>query len=263
MWENFFHYYQWQLSLTALVIILAIPYAARYLLRLLPALREVQRLNTEASAQRRQRDYYVATQTRAMSWGIATQLAIFAVLLPFCLTDQPQPAWQMLLDLVVILMVYDLFYYLTHRFLFHDGALGGPLRWVHAVHHQQKNPCREDSSYLHPIEICIGLLLYAGTIGVLALLMGRFHWLTIVITWITFQEINRHNHNLMAESRFPYRYLKYLSYMHHVHHARFTAGNFGTISLFYDWLFGTYDTGAGYQRPVAEKVEEVEKAGSR
>ncbi len=61
---------------------------------------------------------------------------------------------------------------------------------------------------------------------------------------------NRRNHDLMEEDRFPFKYLKYMSFMHHVHHARFTAGNFATISLFYDWLFGTYDTGNGYKKKV-------------
>jgi sterol desaturase/sphingolipid hydroxylase (fatty acid hydroxylase superfamily) len=45
-----------------------------------------------------------------------------------------------------------------------------------------------------------------------------------------------------------------MSDMHHVHHARFIGGNFATISLFYDWLFGTYDTGDGWgkrKRPNA------------
>ena len=30
--------------------------------------------------------------------------------------------WKLLLDCFVILMVYDFFYYLVHRFLFHDGG---------------------------------------------------------------------------------------------------------------------------------------------
>jgi sterol desaturase/sphingolipid hydroxylase (fatty acid hydroxylase superfamily) len=59
-------------------------------------------------------------------------------------------------DIAVILMFYDFFYYLVHRFLFHDeGFLGGPLMWVHAVHHRQHNPCRGDSSFIHPLEVAL------------------------------------------------------------------------------------------------------------
>jgi sterol desaturase/sphingolipid hydroxylase (fatty acid hydroxylase superfamily) len=34
--------------------------------------------------------------------------------------------------------------------------------------------------------------------------------------------------------------------MHHNHHVRFGGGNFGTISLIYDRIFGTLDNGQGY-----------------
>lgn len=33
----------------------------------------------------------------------------------------------------------------------------------------------------------------------------------------------------------------YASVMYHNHHASFNCGNYGTISLFYDWIFGTVD----------------------
>jgi sterol desaturase/sphingolipid hydroxylase (fatty acid hydroxylase superfamily) len=154
-------------------------------------------------------------------------------------------------DVVIILMFYDFFYYLVHRFLFHDaGFLGGPLIWVHAVHHRQHNPCRMDSSYIHPLEVAMGLGLYAGSIFVLSRILGNFHVVTIIITWLAFSEINLHNHDLWKADRFPFRYLSYMSKMHHNHHAKFTGGNFATISLLYDWLFGTVDHGDS-ARPAA------------
>lgn len=76
------------------------------------------------------------------------QIGIFALILPFCITMEPQAWWKYIADIFIILMVYDFFYYLAHRYLFHDGPLGGPLIWVHAVHHQQHDPCRMDSSYI-------------------------------------------------------------------------------------------------------------------
>ena len=43
--------------------------------------------------------------------------------------------------------------------------------------------------------------------------------------------------------------------MHHNHHARFTGGNFATITLLYDWMFGTLDHGDGkLQERMAKKV---------
>lgn len=247
IWEN----YHLGLSLITWVGVIALTVAGGKLARLVPAFAHAQSLNREAYKKKMQREFYAANQKLNRKWGLIFQVSIFVVIMPFCLTLEAQPWWQILLDMFVILMFYDFFYYLTHRFLFHDGGyFPGPLKWVHAVHHQQHNPCRRDSSYIHPLEIAIGLGLYAVSIFVLSRFMGEFHVLTIVVTWFVFSEINLHNHDLWEEERFPFKYLSYMSKMHHNHHARFTGGNFATISLLYDWMFGTYDTGNGYKKAV-------------
>lgn len=237
---------EWLLSLCVLVGALATFFIGRQLLLLSPALKQTQQLNKVAASEREGRSYYAPIQKRSRFWGLMTQVAVFTLVVPFCVTLEPSPWWDVLLDSFIILMVYDFFYYLVHRFLFHDGPLGAPLKWVHAVHHQMKNPCRLDSAYLNPIETCLGIALYAATIGVLAIFMGGFHVITVIVTFVAFSAINQHNHDLMEVDHFPFKYLKYMSDMHHVHHARFVGGNFATISLFYDWLFGTYDTGNGW-----------------
>ncbi len=234
--------WQGKLSLYAFIGIMAISLIGGKLLLLVPTFREAAAINKQNYAEKLQKPTYAANQKWNRKWGLFDQLVIFAVILPFCLTIDPQPWWQVLRDTFVILMVYDFFYYLVHRFLFHDeGFFGGLLIWVHGVHHRQHNPCRGDSSYIHPIEVALGLGLYATCIFVLSLLMGPFHLVTIIITWVAFSEINQHNHDLWKTDRFPFKYLNTMSVMHHNHHARFTGGNFATISLLYDWLFGTLD----------------------
>lgn len=241
--------YHWQLSLYAFLGIMAVTFIGKQLLLLIPTIKEAQALNKEAVDKKMTRAFYAANQKKNRYWGFSYMAVIFALILPFCLTLEPEPWWSVLLDIVVILMFYDFFYYLVHRFLFHDGGfLGGPLMWVHAVHHQQNNPCRQDSSYIHPLEVALGLGLYAGSIFVLSRFMGNFHVVTIVITWVAFSEINLHNHDLWKADRFPFKYLKTMSVMHHNHHAKFTGGNFATISLLYDWMFGTLDKGDGYKK---------------
>lgn len=252
--------YHWQLSLYTALGIAAVTILAKQLLLLVPAVREAKRLNDEAYAAKMQKPAYAANQKWNRKWGLFYWAVIFVAILPFCLTLEQQPWWEVLRDIVVILMVYDFFYYLAHRFLFHDeGFFAGPLLWVHAYHHRQRNPCRGDSSYIHPLEVAIGLGLYVGTILLLAQFMGSFHVVTVVVTWVAFSQINLHNHDLWTADRFPFRYLKAMSAMHHNHHASFTGGNFATISLLYDWLFGTLDyTGERKGRPVAAKhVAEV------
>ena len=238
--------YNWQLSLYAGLGIIAVTLAGR-LFRFIPAFAASHKLNSETLAKKMERQSYADNQRWNRKWGVIFIALIFGLIIPFCLTAEPQPWWNVLLDIVVVLMVYDFFYYLTHRFLFHDSRfLGGPLMWVHAVHHRQHNPCRQDSSYIHPIEVAIGLGLFVATIFFLSLLMGPFHVVTLVVTWVAFSQINLHNHTLWEADHFPFKYMNYLSRMHHNHHARFTGGNFATISLLYDWLFGTIDDGNGW-----------------
>lgn len=249
-------HYHWQLSLLTALGIAVVTMAGKQLLMLVPEFRAAGRLNDAAYKQKMERPNYAANQKWNRKWGLFYWVVIFALILPFCLTIETQPWWRVLRDVVVILMVYDFFYYLVHRFLFHDGGfLGGPLMWVHAVHHRQHNPCRADSSYIHPLEVALGLGLYVATIFALSLVMGPFHVVTIVVTWIAFSQINLHNHDLWEADRFPFRYLSTMSRMHHNHHAKFTGGNFATISLLYDWMFGTLDNGARSAKPTPARAD--------
>ena len=243
--------YHWQLSLLAAAGIAIVTFLGKRLALLVPTFREAHDLNLNAFRKKMEKPAYAANHKWNRKWGAVDMAVIFGLILPFCVTLELKPWWAMLLDAVVILMFYDFFYYLTHRFLFHDGGfLGGPLLSVHAIHHQQHNPCRMDSSYIHPLEVSIGLGLYAASIFVLSRFMGNFHVATIVVTWIAFTQINLHNHDLWKADRFPFRCLSYMSKMHHNHHAKFTGGNFATISLLYDWLFGTLDNGAARKAPA-------------
>lgn len=243
--------YRWDLSLLTLVLIFALPFAFGRLLRLIPTIGRETARNSEAYRAKMQKPAYAENHAWNRKWAGLFMAIIFGLVIPFCLTLEPQPWWRLLVDTFVILMVYDFIYYMTHRYLFHAGGpFDGPLMWMHAVHHRQHNPCKMDSSYIHPLEVAIGLGLYVATIFFLSLLMGRFHVATIVITWIAFSAINLHNHNLWESDRFPFRYLNHAAKMHHNHHERFTGGNYATITLLYDWMFGTLDHGTGPRQPV-------------
>jgi sterol desaturase/sphingolipid hydroxylase (fatty acid hydroxylase superfamily) len=245
---SFLEHYQWQLSLYAFLGITVASFLGGRLALLVPTFSRAHRLNQETFQKKMAKPVYAANQKWNRKWGFVFLAVIFGLIMPFCLTLDPEPWWRMLLDMVVILLVYDFFYYLVHRFLFHHSDfLGGPLVWVHAVHHQQHNPCRKDSSYIHPLEVAMGLGLYVACIFFLSRIMGHFHVATIIVTWIAFSEINLHNHDLWETDRFPFKYLSYMAKMHHNHHAKFTGGNFATISLLYDWMFGTLDNGGGYK----------------
>jgi sterol desaturase/sphingolipid hydroxylase (fatty acid hydroxylase superfamily) len=245
-------HYEWKLSLIALVGIIAGTLISGRLFALIPAVGAAVRLNAETFAAKMEKPNYAANQKWNRNWALSFQVVIFVAILPFCLTAKLHHWTIILRDIIVILMSYDFVYYLTHRFLFHDSSfLGGPLKWMHAIHHRQHNPCRWDSSYIHPLEIAIGLGLYVATTAVLAAVMGRFDVPTIVLTFIAFSQINLHNHNLWTEDRYPWRYLAFLSRLHHNHHAKFTGGNYATISPLYDWMFGSLDYG---EEPKGKKI---------
>ena len=242
--------YQWKLSLIAYVSIMAVSVLGPKLVTMLvPTFRQSAAMNKAAFDAKMQKPAYAANQAWNRKWGLIFTVIIFGGIIPFTLTPEMPSVWEILIDMVVILMVYDFFYYLVHRFLFHDaGFLAGPLMWVHAVHHRQHNPCRQDSSYIHPIEVAMGLGLYVAVIAALSPLLGKYNVLTIIITWTAFSQINLHNHDLWESEKFPFKYLAYMAEMHHNHHAKFTGGNFATISLLYDWMFGTLDYGDGPRR---------------
>ncbi len=242
----FFSFENFNFLLTFYVVLasFAIQGLGAKVLRVVPEFRQLQDLNKQALADRRANwPRYDEVQKHGLTWALPFNLLFYFTVLPFFVTAESQPWWNILVDVIVILMVYDFVYYLTHRFVFHDG---GPLVWMHAVHHQQKNPCRKDSSYIHPLEVILGIGLFVASYAVTGLVLGDFHWITLLTSMLAFQVINTHNHALMETNYFPFKYLNYASRMHHVHHSRFSSGNFATITLLFDWLFGSYDTGDGW-----------------
>ena len=253
--------YDWLATLYAIGGLAMLTAVGKLITQLVPTLKAANRLNRDTLARKMERPSYAENQAWNRKWGAIFAVIVFALMVPFSVTLEVHSLGRMALDVVVVLFVYDFFYYLMHRFLFHDSSfLGGPLMWVHAVHHRQHNPCRQDSSFIHPIEVAMGLGLFALTTLVLALVMGPFNVVTFVITWTAFSQINLHNHTLWTSDRFPFRYMNYLSRMHHNHHARFTGGNFATISLLYDWMFGTLDDGSGWQKRAAQQRKAATEA---
>ena len=132
-------------------------------------------------------------------------LVNYLIILPLSITFEFSSVWNVLFSIFIILMVYDFFYYLMHRFLFHgDNHF---FKTVHAVHHQMKNPSRGDSSYLHWLEGTMGVLLFGFTVGGLSLIFGKFDLVSIVITMWLYQEINLHNHAIFDIDTFPFKTL--------------------------------------------------------
>jgi len=225
-------------SLAAMALIAGITIAGKWLLFKHPELAEMRRINKEEDKKRWKKEKYPPMVRASQRVGKYCNIVFFFLLLPFCITFEAQPWWQVLLDIFVILMVYDFFYYCAHRFWFHGN---GPMRQVHAVHHQARDPSYLDAHYVHPLETFVGLGGYMATIVVLAPLMGPFHLVTIVLTFLIFFQINQLNHVYFKLPHFPFNTVNWIVAKHHVHHENMHKGNYATITLFYDKIFGTLD----------------------
>ena len=161
--------YRWWLSLYVLLGVGVTTLIGGRLLRLSPAFKQAHQINADTFREKMRKPFYAANQKWNRKWGLAYLVVTFGLILPFCLTSERRPWWTVPRDVVVILMFYDFFYYLMHRFMFHNGRLfGGRLLRIHAVHHQQHDPCRMDSSYIHPLEVAMGLGLYVASIFILS-----------------------------------------------------------------------------------------------
>ncbi len=170
--------------------------------------------------------------------GLITNVIFFLAVLPFCVSLESRPLWRHAVDIVVVLLVFDFFYYLTHRFLFH----GKLLRKVHSLHHQARTPTHIDALYVHPLETTIGLFLFLGSIPLVAALTGSpLHAGSMALATLVFTEINRINHTFVNLPYFPFKPLDYITSIHAAHHVDMNQGNYATLTMIYDWMFGTLE----------------------
>ncbi|MDX1735685.1 MAG: sterol desaturase family protein [Halioglobus sp.] len=234
IWEQ----YNLLAAVVSLAGIVGISIIGKKLAFSVPALAQMREINRAEDKKKWDKEKYPPMVRSSQKVGKWCNFTFFPLILPFCVTLQPQPWWQVLLDIFVILMFYDFFYYCAHRFWFHGT---GPMRQVHAVHHQARNPTYLDAHYVHPVETFIGLALYMGSVAVLAALLGQFHAITIVVTFVIFFQLNQINHTYVNLPYFPFKTLSWITAKHHVHHENMHKGNYATITLFYDKIFGTLD----------------------
>jgi sterol desaturase/sphingolipid hydroxylase (fatty acid hydroxylase superfamily) len=143
--------------------------------------------------------------------------------------DKPVAWWRGPLEGIGILGVYDVLYYLLHRYPFHQWPL---LKRVHAVHHRARHPIAVDSFFLYSVENFLGLALLTfctwlvGPVNVYAfgVVFFVYSWLNIIVH---------------CGVDLPIPYFGMLARKHHVHHADMRAGNYASITPLPDLIFGT------------------------
>ncbi|MGH0029368.1 MAG: sterol desaturase family protein [Myxococcota bacterium] len=230
--------WNWPAALVYLGVLVVLTLAGRWLVFRVPALQRMRELNAEADARKMARPGYRDAVRRNNRAGLATNLFFYVAVLPWCLDLAPRPLWRHALDTVAVLMVFDLFYYVTHRFVFH----GRLLRRVHALHHRAHTPTHADALFVHPLETAIGLVLFLGSIPLVAALSGApLSAFSMAVATLVFTQVNIVNHTFVHLPRFPFRALDWHTSIHTAHHVDMNRGNYATLTMLYDWLFGTLE----------------------
>ncbi len=235
--------YNWMAGLITMVLIIGLTVIGQQLVFRIPAIARTRELNNAQNRDkwRNKSEKYQHRVKYSQRFGMFATLGFYLLVQPFIVTTEAQPVWKILLDVFLVMMIYDFFYYLTHRFVFHGQ---GYFRRVHAVHHQARSRVSSiDSHLLHPWEIFIGIALFYVVTTVYALVQGHpFHFSTIVITSLIYTQLNQLNHCRIDLDSAPWRTINWIAMKHDAHHLDMHKGNYATITLFYDWLFGTLET---------------------
>lgn len=230
--------YDWQAALVFLATLIALTVAGRFVAFRVPALQRMRELNRAADEKKMARKPFREAVRRNNRAGLLTNLFFYLAILPWCLTLEPRPLWRHAIDAVAVLMLFDFLYYLTHRFLFHGKAL----RRIHALHHRAHEPTHIDALYVHPLETTIGLVLFLGSIPLVgAISGGPLNAYSMAVATLVFTQVNLLNHTFVHLPRFPFRTIDHVTKVHAAHHVDMNRGNFATLTMLYDWLFGTLE----------------------
>ncbi len=229
--------YDWQAALVTLIGLVIFTKIVKALLFRIPALRDELLKNKKIWREKRALEKYPRVMTGTQKSGLTTNVIFFVLICPWFVTLQAQSAFKIVVDVIVILMVYDFFYYLTHRFLFHGQ---GRWRQIHAVHHQARDPSFIDAHYVDWRETAMGMVLWIGTIPLVGLFLGPFNVVTVIAGYFIFTQLNILNHCRVDLDVFPFRTATWITKRHAAHHENMHKGNYATITLLYDKLFGTY-----------------------
>lgn len=231
--------YDWKAALAFFALLAAATLISNWLIFKVPAFAQMREQNRAVDKTKLDRPTFrdaVKVNNRAGLW---TNIAFYLTVLPFCISFDPRPIWRHVVEILAVLLVFDFMYYWTHRSLFH-GTL---LRKVHSLHHQARKPTYVDALYVHPLETFIGLMLFLCSMPIVAAVSGStLNVFSMVVATFAFTQLNTLNHvytNL--PKTFPFNWVDYVTGVHAAHHVDMNHGNYATLTMFYDKLFGTFE----------------------
>ena len=176
----------------------------------------------------------VAIVNAVLSWALVYGLTW--ALYPFLYDEGEASVVRVVLEGLAMLALYDGFYYLVHRYPFHEWRV---LRQVHAVHHTIKNPTAVDSLYLHPLETFLGLALLWACALLVSLVAGKVSIYSFGWAFCVYSLLNIAIHSGLKLDFFPFKALTHLTERHSKHHAHMKAKNYSSVSPTLDITLGT------------------------
>lgn len=133
---------------------------------------------------------------------------------------------------ILVLLVYDFFYYFLHRFL-HTPMM---MRHVHGVHHRVHCPEAMDGLYLHPAETTAGIALLFAAMAV----VGQISVASFLTVAFVHSIANIATHTNLVVPHRAFALFNYWAVRHDFHHSTHRNANYASIFPFWDRIFGTY-----------------------
>jgi lathosterol oxidase len=138
------------------------------------------------------------------------------------------PLWYFCLSTVILLLLYETYYYWLHRWM----HLPAVFRVVHKVHHQSIHSTVFTSFSFHPIEAILQSLFFPIVIFLIPL---HYAVLIIVLTLMTLSAVINHSGIEIFHNRFILKNFIGSTH-HHLHHTQFQT-NFGLYFTWWDkWM---------------------------
>lgn len=168
--------------------------------------------------------------------------------------DQIPSFGMFLIHFFWMFMMEDFVFYWTHRLLHHPKLYPH----IHKVHHESKSTTSLSAIATHPVEYFLGNSL-ASSVGMITL-PGKVHIISVAcfIIFRVFETIEGH-----SGYEFPFGTHKFVpmatnSNYHNYHHL-INVGNYGSLMVFWDSIFGT---NSEYFKEV-ETINETREIGAR
>ena len=105
--------YNWQAALATVFLIISIVVVGQFIVFRIPAIAKAQQADKEKNKQKwkQKSDKYRLRVPVSQKIGLSLNLVFYVAILPFLATLDPQPLTKIVLDVFLILMIYDFFYY--------------------------------------------------------------------------------------------------------------------------------------------------------